>query len=98
MPGARDLRAAAGPHPRVDLRGVLDDLADVGVEAEQAVRQAERVAGVAQRAHAAHQVRPAAADHHVERRRPVLAEVFAQRIGHRAQRLEDVGVVATCRR
>ena len=53
----------------------------------------ERLAGVAHRAHAAHQVRPAAADHDVQRRGAVLAEVLAQRIGHRAEGLEDVGVV-----
>ena len=89
-----DLRAPAGLHPGVDLLGELDHFAHVGVEAEQAVRQAQRIAGVAQRAHAAHQVRPAAAQHHVQRRRPVLAEVLAQRVGHGAQGLEDVGVVA----
>ena len=80
-----DLLAAAGLHPRVGRAWRTDHLADVGIEAEQAVRQAERVAGVAQRAHAAHQVRPAAADHDVERRRPVRAEMLAQRVGHRAQ-------------
>ena len=85
--------AAAGLHPLVDLLGVVHDLGDRAVEAEETVRQAERVAGVGQRAEAAHQVRTAAADHDVERRRAVGREVLAQRIAHRAQRLVDVGVV-----
>ena len=86
-------RAAAGLHPVVDLLGVVDDLGDRAVEAEEAVGHAERVAGVGQRAEAAHQVRPAAADHHVQRRRALGREVLAQRVAHRAQRLVDVGVV-----
>src|SRR4026208_810707 len=53
----RDLRAPALLHPAVDLLGELDHLAHVRIEAEQAVGQAQRIAGVAQRAHAAHQVR-----------------------------------------
>ena len=90
----RDLLAPTGLHPRIGALGELDHLAHVGIEAEQAVRQPQRIAGVPQGAHAAHQVRAAPAQHHVERRRPVRAEVLAQRVGHRAQRLEDVGVVA----
>src|SRR2546423_6080355 len=79
-----DLVAPAGLHPRVGLLRVLDDLAHVRVEAEEAVRQAEGIAGVAQRSHAAHEVRPAPAQHHVETRRPLRAGVLAQPVGHRA--------------
>src|SRR5215831_15877605 len=52
-----ETRSPARFHPDVGLLGVLNDFADVGVETEQAIRQAERIAGVAQGAHAAHQVR-----------------------------------------
>src|SRR5512145_1715543 len=80
-------------HPLVRGERVVDHLAHRRVEAEEAVRKPERLDRVAHRAHAAHQVRPAAADHHVERRRPVRAEMLAQRIRHRAEGLVDVGVV-----
>src|SRR5450432_1799276 len=73
----RHLLAAAGPHPLVHRLRVQHHLAHVGVEAEEVVRHAQSVERVAHRTHAAHQIRPAAADHHVEGRRPVLAEVLA---------------------
>src|SRR5688572_26933112 len=92
--GAGHFRAPAAAHPPIDPPRVVDDLAHRRVEAEDAVGDAERVAGVAQHAHAAHQVRPAAPDHQVQRLRAVLAEVLAQRVGHGAEGLEDVGVVA----
>ena len=57
---------AARPPARIQVvhvLGVVDDLGDRAVEAEEAVGQAELVAGFGERAHAAHEVRPAAADH-----------------------------------
>ena len=74
----RDLLAAARLHPAVGGLGVVDDLADRRIEAEEAVGQAQRLDRVLQGPHAADQVRPAAADHDVERRRPVRAEMLAQ--------------------
>src|SRR5208283_4068501 len=85
----RDRGATAGAHPAVDFLGVVDDLGDRAVEAEEAVGQAEIVARLAQRAEAAHEVRAAAADDDEERRRAVAAEMLAQRVGHRAEGLED---------
>ena len=89
----RNLVASAGLHPGICRAGVVDDLAHVGVEAEEAIRQAKRLDGVAQGTHAAHQVGAAAAGHDVERRGAMLAEMLPQGIGHRPEGLEDVGVV-----
>jgi hypothetical protein len=80
-------------HPGVDRACVVDYLAHVRVEAEDAIRQAERLHGVPHGAHAAHEVGAAAADDDEERSRAVPAEVLAQRVGHGAERLEDIGVV-----
>ena len=88
-----DLRAPAGSHPGVDRARVVDHLAHVRVEAEDAVGQAERLHGVAHGAHAAHEIGPATADDDEERRRAVLAEVLAERIRHSAECLEDIGIV-----
>ena len=85
--------AAAALHPAIGGLGVVDDLADRGIEAEEAIGQAQRLDRVLQGGHAADQVRPAAADHDVERRRPVRAEMLAQRVAHGAEGGEDVGVV-----
>ena len=60
---------------------------------KNSIWQAERLAGVAQRGHAADKVGAAAADHHIQRRRTVAAEMIAQCIRYRAKRLEDIGVV-----
>src|SRR5688572_8132691 len=87
------LRTPPGSHPAVGGERVVDDLAHRRVEAEEAIRQAERLDGVAHRAHAAHQVRPAAPDDHEKRGRAVRAEVLAQRVGHGAEGLVDVSVV-----
>src|SRR5471032_367719 len=89
----RYLLATAGLHPCIDLPGVQHDLAHVRVEPEEAIGQSERIERVAHGAHAAHKVRAAAADHHVQRRGSMPAEVLAQRIGHRAEGLEDVSIV-----
>src|ERR1700731_3475889 len=77
--------ATSRAHPGVDLLGVVDDFGDSAVEAEEAVRQAEIVAGFPQRAEAAHEVRAAAADDDEERRRAIAAEMLAQCVGHRAE-------------
>ena len=77
----------------VDALGVVHDLGDRAVEAEEAVGQPEALQRLGEVAHAAHQVRPAAADDDVERRRPVRGEMLAQRVAHAAEGLEDVGVV-----
>src|SRR4030095_11067459 len=84
----RHLLAPAGLHPGIGLLCVLDDFAHVRVKAEQPIGQAERLAGIAQRAEAAHQVRPAAARDDVQRRGALRAEVLAQGIGHRAEGFE----------
>src|ERR1700759_1186840 len=63
-----DLGSATAAHPRIRLPCVLDDLTDVGIESEQPVRQAERIACISQRGHPSHEVRPSAAEHHVKRR------------------------------
>src|ERR1700730_14170874 len=85
--------ASAGPHPAIDALGVVHDFRDRAVEAEETVRQVERVAGLGKRAHAAHQVRAAASDHDVERRWAMTTEMLPQRIAHGAEGLIDIGVV-----
>src|SRR6202022_2128287 len=85
--------ASAGPHPGIDALGVVDDFRDSAVEAEETVRQVERVAGLGKRAHAAHQVRAAAPDHDVERRWAMTTEMLPQRIAHGAEGLINIGVV-----
>src|SRR5471032_215714 len=89
----RYLLATTGLHPCIDFLRVQHDLAHIRVETEESIGQSERIERVAHRAHAAHQVRATAADHHVQRRGAMPAEVLAQRIGHRTESLEDVGVV-----
>src|ERR1700730_6286489 len=88
-----NLGPAAGLHPCVRLPCVLNDFTDVGVESEQSIWQTERIACVSQRGHSPHKVWASPAKHDIERGRAALAEVFAKRVGHRSQRLEDVGVV-----
>src|SRR3954470_11085237 len=88
-----DLLAPAALHPAVGGLGVVDHLADGGIEAEEAVGQAKRLDRVLQGAHAADQVGSAAADHDVERRRPMRAEMLAERVAHGAERGEYIGVV-----
>src|SRR5574337_851592 len=90
----RDFRAAAGLHPFIDAAGVVDDLAHRRIEAEDAVGHAQALAGIAEHAHAADEIRPAATDDHRKGRRAVLGEVLAQGISHGAEGLEDAGVVA----
>src|SRR5262249_46781409 len=87
------LLAPACLHPGIGRLGVVDDFAHVRVEPEDAVRQTQRIERVSHCAHAAHEIRASAPNHDIERRSAVLAEMLAQRIGHGAKRLEDVGVV-----
>ena len=89
----RRLGTAARVHPLIDVLGVVHDLGDRAVEAEEAIGQAEIFAGLGERAHAADEVGSAAADHDIERRRAMAARMLAQRVRHRAEGLVDVGVV-----
>src|SRR5260370_273201 len=88
-----NLGPAAGLHPCVRLPCVLNDFTDVGVESEQSIWQTERIALGPRAGHLPANVWASPAQHGLERCRAVLAEVFAKRVGHRSQRLEDVGVV-----
>ena len=63
------------------------------VEAEEPVRQPQRLAGVAQRRHAADEIWTAASNDHVERRRTVPAHMLAQCVGDRSKGHENVGIV-----
>src|SRR5262249_11785945 len=85
--------SSAAAHPAVDALGIIDDFRDGAVESEKAVRQVERVAGLCKRSHSAHEIRAAAADYDIERRRPMPAEMLAQGVTHRSEGLVDVGVV-----
>src|SRR6516165_3462516 len=88
-----DLLPSSRLHPPIDILGVVHDFRDGAVETEKAVRKVERVAGLGERAHSAHEVWPAATDHDIKRRDAVLTEMFAQCVAYRTERLVDVGVV-----
>src|SRR6202022_3902249 len=92
-PDGRQCACVRRPASTVDALGVVHDFRDRAVEAEETVRQVERVAGLGKRAHAAHQVRAAASDHDVERRWAMTTEMLPQRIAHGAEGLIDIGVV-----
>src|SRR5919106_889505 len=87
------LLAPARLHPAIGGLGVVDHLADRGIEAEEAVGQPERIDRAGERAHAADQVRPAPPDDDEQRRGAVRAEMLAQRVRDRPQGREDVRVV-----
>src|SRR5437660_6181449 len=89
----RDLGTTAGLHPFIDALGVVDNFRDGAVETEEAVGDIERVAGLGQRPHAANEIGAAASHHHIERGGAVAAEVLAQCVTHRPERLINVGVV-----
>src|SRR5262245_56886126 len=88
-----DLFSTAHLHPFVDPLGIVHDLGDRAVKTEETIGQVERIAGLSERPHAAHQIRSAAADHDIERRWAVAAEMFAQGIAHGAKGLVYVSVV-----
>src|SRR5271169_1636021 len=87
------LFAASRFHPGVRGFRIVDDLAHVGVEAEDLVGQSQRIECIACGAHATNKIGTAAPYHHEKRRRSMLAEMFTQSVGDRAQGLEDVRVV-----
>src|SRR5271166_2939672 len=80
-------------HPCVSGLGIRNDLADVRVEAKNAVRQAQSFHRVTHGPHAAYQVRSAAPDHYVQGRWTVPTEIFAQRVGDSAKGLIYIRVV-----
>src|SRR4051794_36768039 len=70
--------APARAHPRVHRARIVDHFAHRRIETKHAIWNAKRFERIAHRTHAAHQVRTAAADHHVQGSRAMLAEMFAQ--------------------
>src|SRR5260221_13869943 len=71
----RDRGTPAGLHPFIDALGIVDDFRDGAVETEEAVGEIERVAGLGQRPHAAHEIGAAASHHHLERVGAVAAKL-----------------------